>query len=95
MISWVSALVKVRWQGICSWLDRGGPKREWRRRLVAGLNFERGVVDCATVQPGAGAGLQPADSKSERRQMLAEAHRGKIAGASRRIILQSDMDQTL
>src|ERR1019366_6359265 len=78
------------------WLhDPLGAERKRRRRLVARLDLQRRVVDRARVEARAGAGLQAADSKAQIREMVAETHRGEIAGAARGIILQPDMDEAL
>ena len=75
--------------------DRAGAKRKRRRRLVAGLHLERRVIDRAAVEARAGPGLEAADLKAERAEVIAEAHRGEVAGAARRVILQPDMDEAL
>ena len=73
--------------------DPLGTKRKRRRRIVARLTLEFGVVDTAAVQARAGAGLKPPDTETELREMLAEAHRGKIARAACRVIAEPNMDQ--
>src|SRR6266481_9066945 len=73
--------------------DPRRPERERRRRIVARLHLEFGVVDTAAVQARAGASLQPSDAEAEFRQMLAQTHRGEIARPPRRVILEPDMDQ--
>ncbi len=75
--------------------DFRGPKRKGRRRIVAGLRFERGVIDSAAVEARAGAGLEPADTKAQRRETVAQAHRGEIAGAAGVIVARSDVHQSL
>src|SRR5208283_2482158 len=57
--------------------------------------FQRGVVDRARVEAWASPGLEAADSKAQIREMVAETHRGEIAGAPGGIILQPDMDEAL
>ena len=74
-------------------LDPFGAERKRRRRIVARLYLEFGIVDTAAVQARTGAGLKPPDTEAQLRQMLAETHRGEIAGAARRVILKPDMDQ--
>ena len=51
--------------------DPLGAKRKRRRRIVARLNLEFGVVDTAAVQARAGAGLEPPDTETELRETLA------------------------
>ena len=73
--------------------DAFGPKRKRRRRLIAGLHLEARVVDGSSIETRAGSGLQTADAKAEFAQMIAEAHRGEVARASRRVMLLADMNQ--
>src|SRR5262249_59004656 len=70
-------------------------KRERRRRLVARLNLEIGVVDGAAVKPRAGAGLEPADAEAEFAQVITESHRGEVASTSSVVVLETDMNEAL
>src|SRR5271170_1178736 len=76
-------------------IDARGAERERRRRFVAGLDLQRGVVDRARIQTGACARFQAADAKTQLRQVLAQTHRGEVAGAAGRVILQADVDEAL
>src|SRR5208282_6321933 len=69
--------------------------RERRRWLVAGLDLQVRVVDSPPVDTGAGTGLEPADPEAELSQMLAQAHRGEIAGAPGRVVLRANVNQAL
>src|SRR6185436_3546461 len=66
--------------------------REHRRRLVARLRGESGVVDRATVDARRRAGLEPADAEGQSAQPLGQAVGWRIAGATALIIRQADVD---
>ena len=72
--------------------DPLGEGREGGRRVVAGLAFEPGPVDGAPVEPGRGAGLQPAEREPGALQRLGEADRRRIADPPGRAALGPDMD---
>ncbi len=64
MMAWVASVVWVMWQAICGVVIASVRKRERHGRVVAGLHLEAVPVDGAAVEPGRGAGLEPAHARS-------------------------------
>ena len=64
-----------------------------RRRIVARLPFEPREVDGAPVDARRRSGLEPTYRKCQLAQSRAERLRGRIARASRLVVLEADVDQ--
>src|ERR1700722_1886556 len=90
----VGALVGVRDVAgeLARMLAGTAEEREHRQRRVAVLNRERAVVDAAAIDARRRTGLQAATARRDLAQLLRQAHRGRIAGATRGVIVETDMD---
>ncbi len=75
--------------------DRLGKERERHRRLVAGLQFKRRVIDGAAVEPGGRSGLQAAHAKTESIEPVAQPNSRGFPHATGRDASLAHMDYAL
>ena len=92
MMRWVSAVVRVMWQGSWGAVTRRGQRREEFGLRIAVLDLEPRPVDGRAVEPGRGAGLEPSERESGGVEALGERDRGRIAEAAGRRALFAEMD---
>ena len=77
-------------------LGGAAEEREHRDRIaVAGLNLETGEVDRAPIDSRRGSGLEAALRQGEVLQTRTQRRGGRIAGATCRVVLQTDVDQPI
>ena len=58
--------------------DRFGQEGKGRRRVIALLHLQRGPIDGLSVQPGRGAGFQPAHFEAEAIKRLGQTNRRRL-----------------
>ena len=96
------SLVCSRWQSICGRSMRAGQKRKRHRRIVAALDVRRrpratwrSKSMLGAIEPRRRPGFRRPHSKSERLQRLGEIARRRLAGATGRMLLRPDVNQTV
>ena len=90
--AWVSAVVRVMWQGSCGAVISRRQRREELRLGIAVLELERRPVDRRAVEPRRRPGLEPAEREPGAVQALGERDRGRIAEAASGRPLVAEMD---
>src|SRR5690242_14262670 len=73
--------------------DTPRAERKRRRRLVAGLHLQFGIIDRPPIETRTSAGLEPSYAEAQLSQALAQSHRSKITGTAGMVMLEPDMNQ--
>ena len=81
------------WQAICGVVIVVGEEGEGSRRVVAMLHLETDPVDGAAVEPGRGAGLEPAHAQAQAVEAGGEAKGWGLVDAAGRDLALADMNE--
>ena len=93
MMAWVASLVWVMWQATCGVVIVVGQEGEGSGRVVAVLHLEAVPVDGAAVEPGRGAGLEPAHAQAQAVEPGGEAKGWGLVDAAGRDLALADMNE--